>query len=193
MSHIKVKITENYKDSQVETIVCRGKLVLIDSKFPLIGTSNLFKQPIIISETEEVEVGDETLIDGKIYGIKEEDYHYKMGMTKIFALPENFSPKHLQAIVDGKLKNGDEVLVECVAYPPKQMIGVSLYAIKFDFNSHIKLFPVKKEETMENKLEQLANLLRKRGIRKYTCINDMGYSQIERDIVSLLWNPPTKK
>lgn len=34
------------------------------------------------------------------------------GAFKILALPEHFSPRHLQAIVDGKLKDGDKVLLE---------------------------------------------------------------------------------
>lgn len=36
-----------------------------------------------------------------------------------------------------------------------------------------------------NKLEQLAVLLEKAGVRKYLNINSFGYSQIERDIVQL--------
>lgn len=34
-------------------------------------------------------------------------------------------------------------------------------------------------------LEKLAKLLEKNDIRKHTCINGVGYSQVERDIVDL--------
>jgi hypothetical protein len=37
---------------------------------------------------------------------------HALDACKILALPEHFSPKHLQDIVDGKLKEG-KVLVEC--------------------------------------------------------------------------------
>ncbi len=41
-------------------------------------------------------------------------YCDKNKISKIMAIPEHFSPKQLQLIVDGKLKDGDKVLVECV-------------------------------------------------------------------------------
>ena len=41
-------------------------------------------------------------------------------------------------------------------------------------------------EVEEEKLKVLVSVLEKAGIRKYTCINKFGYSQIERDIVDLL-------
>lgn len=42
--------------------------------------------------------------------------------------------------------------------------------------------------TAEEPLQLLASLLEKEGLRKYTCINDWGYSQIERDIVTTITN-----
>lgn len=38
---------------------------------------------------------------------------------------------------------------------------------------------------MDEKLQKLVNLLEKAGVRKHTCINNFGYSQLERDIVDL--------
>ena len=38
---------------------------------------------------------------------------------------------------------------------------------------------------IDEKLQKLVNLLEKAGVRKYTCINNFGYSQLERDIVDL--------
>jgi hypothetical protein len=85
-------------------------------------------KPILISETEKIEIGDSVLCfypDGtsvirKI--ISETDtvwmddkgtgWFKDTAIFKILALPEQFSPKYLQAIVDGKLKDGDKVLVE---------------------------------------------------------------------------------
>lgn len=123
-----------------ETLVTEGKLVLV----PAINTDKviLFKEkngvfhvdkisldrpysmwkPIIISETEKIEVGDAW------FNIKNPDFihysateqevliinnQYKESCKKILTLPEHFSPKHLRAIVDGKLKDGDKVLIEC--------------------------------------------------------------------------------
>lgn len=39
--------------------------------------------------------------------------------------------------------------------------------------------------THEEGLEKLVAVLRKHGLRKHTCINDWGYSEIEREIVSI--------
>lgn len=68
--------------------------------------------PILISETEKIEVGD-------WYYIKEDsvilqaDYEpVGENIYKILALPEHFSPQRLQDIIDGKLKEG-KCLVEC--------------------------------------------------------------------------------
>jgi len=40
-------------------------------------------------------------------------------------------------------------------------------------------------KSKEHYLEKLATLLESKGIRKHTCINGIGHSQIERDIVDL--------
>ena len=73
------------------------------------GAPREYYRPILISRTEKIEVGDWVLWKGKILQAKSE--HTNVAI-KILALPEHFSPKHLQAIVDGKLKEG-KVLVEC--------------------------------------------------------------------------------
>jgi hypothetical protein len=71
-------------------------------------------KPILISETEKIEAGvDYMFAHGQI---QEPDKTYVeiTGSTKkILALPEHFSPKLLQDIVDGVLKSGDKVLIEC--------------------------------------------------------------------------------
>lgn len=41
-------------------------------------------------------------------------------------------------------------------------------------------------ETNNEPLELLVNELRQSNVRQYTCINDSGYSQLERNIVTIL-------
>lgn len=132
MNPIKVKHTEAYKDGQIDTIVCKGKLVLIKQKndiiFPCIS-SNLvdsdwcilnglvrsprnYYKPIIISETENHPNGlgyysqrTNAIVNSNPTWVPDKFCQV------ILALPENFSPEQLQAIADRKLK--DEVFVEC--------------------------------------------------------------------------------
>lgn len=157
------------KNELFDLDICKQR-VLIDN--------DLFS-PIIISETEEIEEKDNLLIKSNLYKegvIRYATKHYGKcvynfdnkkyvwtysGETyqqfiineeafKILVLPEQFSPKHLQAIIDGKLKDGDEVLVECddkwitVAHS----LDVEMF-IKLTKDNHIKLFPVKKEEYIQ--------------------------------------------
>lgn len=90
-----------------------------DSKGRKIGLEGnndywLGKIPIIISETEKIEVGDWVYYqDDNVIFKCEHPNLIGVGEYKVLSLPEHFSPKHLQAIVDGKMKNGDKVLVEC--------------------------------------------------------------------------------
>jgi hypothetical protein len=124
----KVNNTVSHKTSQGDVLVTKGKLVFIASKeLPMCELLNMpgygWIKPIIISETEKIEVGDKYLYDelGKFqiltctgqYKSDDTGLVFSNNAKKILALPEHFSPKHLQAIVDGKLKDGDEVYVEC--------------------------------------------------------------------------------
>mgnify|MGYP007039239774 CR=1 FL=1 len=123
----KINSTEKYSDGQGEYIVCRGKLLLLD-------TSNQYSEsypetidfdmgqyihemrPIIISETEQIKTGN-WVYNSKskeIYQITEKPFvEYE---HKILVLPAHFSNNHLQAIADGKIEEGDEVLVKCNRY-----------------------------------------------------------------------------
>lgn len=117
--------TVSHKTSQKgDSVVCaKGKLILIKPNY-LSSRGIMQNQPIIISETEKI--SDDEKINGGIFY----DSHYKnirndyVGLSnhKILALPENFSEKQNQAIADGKLKDGDEVLIECeiAAYDSKR-------------------------------------------------------------------------
>lgn len=182
-NQVKVTKTETYKDSQGEHIVCKGKLVLIRIKgeeafnipnnivhgipnckltrhIPAFGIGDYYK-PIIISETETIEKYDFVYNDEykTIYQwIKNADIKFdKIIAKKIIALPEQFSSKHLQAIIDGKLKDGDDVYVECtnIVHPEwDKPIGTEWHeTILKMFDKHIKLFPIKKEQTTFTKDE----------------------------------------
>jgi hypothetical protein len=85
-------------------IVTEGKLVLVDPSWSKAPFTALIEngKPILISETEKIEEDDLR------YGVQGESKYYK-----VLALPEHFSPEQLQMIVDGKLKDGDKLLVEC--------------------------------------------------------------------------------
>lgn len=61
------------------------------------------------------------------------------------------------------------------------------YDLKLRSNETVIISPILNPITNEEDiLIQLASLLEKAGIRKYTNINGFGYSQVERDIVQLL-------
>ena len=203
----KVKTTEIYNNSQDEHIVCKGKLVLlnenrkphgsqlcyeINNKIPFIydGRDNYLHtviKPIIISETEEIETGDKVLMeDGKIktngvdvgikYRIKSAPYN-----KKILALPEQFSPEQLQDIVDGKIKDGDKVYVECRFNTHGEFYKNDekwSYMCKLT-DSYIKLFAVKKEATWNEVFQILGN-------------PDVSLGTKEAMVMER-YNPPTKK
>ncbi len=69
---------------------------------------------------------------------------------KILALPEHFLSEQLQMIIDGKLKDGDRVLIECYGAPGS-------YGIE-RVNNHIILYPI--EEKMMYTREEVRSFLR---------------------------------
>jgi len=182
----KVKNTEPYKDAQADTIVCKGKLICgnVGSFSKLMDIEELRGKlrPIIISQNETIEFGDKYYgIDNNIHTF-ENGCYYSDEARKILALPENFSPKHLQAIVDGKLKYGDEVFVECMEHwteilNPKELPN-PFKIIKLTItDNHITLFPVKKEESWAEILKK-SNATNIHGLKLF--LDDFYY-------------PPTRK
>lgn len=122
---IKVTQTEKY-DSDI--IVCKGKLVFIWGdcrkeefyKYGIISHDGTqCAKPIVISEIEEICTGDNVLDNVNRIWINMESCfvnaakNNKEKSYKILALPEQLSPKHLQDILDGRLKDSDEVFIEC--------------------------------------------------------------------------------
>ncbi len=172
-NQVKVRNIDTHITSQGGHIVCEGKLQLIKSKE--VENSNVYVNNIghtsyIVSETELIHSEDKVLYKGEVLtasinrGYYLSTYEYTSvdvrtdSCKKILALPENFSPKHLQAIVDDKLENNDNVLVEC--YPKVMQFNQSMTdfnLIKLNKQSHIKLFPVKKKDDLADRLFKLAN------------------------------------
>jgi len=173
---IKVKDTTTHRiysdtDSKTvmaETIVAEGKIVLvecsnIESPFS-IETLHGFYKPILISLTEKIEIGDLYLmfIDNKWEQMERCSDQFEADRCnnnspikevcfKILSLPEYFSPTTLQQIVDGELKDGDMVLVECERDTNDESYFKGLKEYKIKLNPHITLY--KKEEKMYTKEE----------------------------------------
>jgi len=137
---IKVNNTQIYSRTNENTYdftsvpVVEGRLVLIDisgSKVQIDSmqhkdagtiyiTGRGWAKPIIISETEKIEDGTDAYLNNAIVRATAGNRATKiteLGGKKILALPEHFSPEQLQMIVDGRLKDGDKVLVECDGKP----------------------------------------------------------------------------
>ncbi len=177
---IKVKNSKTHKiysdlDSKsvmAETIVAEAKLVLIPLALPKtiheVCIKGNYYKPLLVSETEKIEDnGREWFYDSINSSIQKADIfmmsleeQLSRGLYKTLALPEHFSPKHLQAIVDGMLKDGDKVLVECEEHRPfegaKKGFGY-FKAIKLNSSHHITIHKIeKKMYTKEEAIELLA-------------------------------------
>lgn len=170
----KVSTTQKYSDSQGEHIVHESKLLLfgqhelnVHGRAITKGNQVAEIKTIIISETETPEIGDwvyhtsrmqifkvhhfgesngsKTFIPEDSLGLPSDEEMLVIDCHKILALPEHFSDKHLQAIVDGKMKDGDEVLVrvktDLEQYYENGVGGKE--KIYLDQQNHITLFPAK--------------------------------------------------
>ena len=150
----KVKNIQVYKDSQGEHIITKGILLLIkistinkswnvgqlcatgknkDNYF--ISTHQIDNnvvedrgyvliKPVIISDTEDIEIGDTALDirDNTLFLVEDElSNHWQNGnmqyqksyCKKVLVESENFSPKHIQAIISYKLKHQSVVNIKC--------------------------------------------------------------------------------
>ena len=137
MEATKVKKTHVFKDSQGEHIVASGKLLLLRCvEQPNVkvyikevtnhGTKQTGYIPFIVAYQEEpIYAHDKIIHDGKILTVKENKGKYVSTIElsfidirldlckKILVKPDNLSQKHLKAIQDGKLRDGDEVYIDC--------------------------------------------------------------------------------
>lgn len=168
----KVTHTETHDN----TIVCKGKLVLIPIKFVDIDFKDpsgiiakdytipkksengmtVSHKPIIISETE-VPMPNEServysSITKTVTTFPDPRFFSEGAYFKVLALPENFSPEILKDIVGGRLKDGDQVLMECEGiFHHKEewdgeMGGDFIKNIKLNKDNHITILPGKNEE-----------------------------------------------
>lgn len=172
----KVEQVERYSDSQGEHLVCRGKLILLEPEkcepLTLSGGHKYKKlKPIIISEIEEIKFHDIVFgkNDNSFFHWKESQHNIDYSrFSKVLAIPKQFSDKHLQAIVDGKIKFGDEVLVKCQAMSTVDVEGKGDGGLFLDYNqialdqqNHIALFPAK--QSLEEVAEEYALSFSKDG------------------------------
>lgn len=160
-----------------------------------------FFKPIIISETDQqdsLNKGDNILFTGsdglqEIYEYIECD-GYGMGVldsnknrctiayshtARILALSEQFSPEILQDIKDGKLKDGDDVYIECYNHILADKVFEQRILLT---NDNIKLFPVDKEDGWYDVIENI--------------IDAMSPAYNISDFIKILrsnYNPPTRK
>lgn len=124
--------------------------ILIDN-LKKTGPNTQYFQPILISETEVP--SEEGEGESAVYNSVNHLLIHKPTLIlgkgvdkKVLALPEHFSPDILQQIVNGTIKDGDGVLVECEQderyVDPECPIAVGggwSYRIKLNSESHITL------------------------------------------------------
>lgn len=190
----KVKTVESYEDSQGKHIVAKGKLVLLGNlddtckcKNPeeshqyacgwVIRGNKIYLngneiKPIIISETEKIEVGWKGWaykkdVEGELFKHFYTTNTWYNDAKVVLVLPEQFTKAHLQAIIDGKMKDGDEVYVECEEKESYSNDNGSSIPSRFSYYQgksyqvalhlpepgHVKLFSVKKEESWDDIFE----------------------------------------
>lgn len=128
MKNTTIKVTELINGK----LVCRGKLILIKTSssngISTIPFDDSWYKPIIVSETEDIMIGD--LFYWNKYHIIEtctikDDNNERF---KILALPEQIPVSVLQFIMDRKMKDGDEVYLECEELGLRQHgINVAIY------------------------------------------------------------------
>ncbi len=114
---IKVVETREVETSQAGTVQCvEGILVLNVNPiaFKFLTSNEILDdlKPIIVSETEQIKRGD-WVYDALTRLTFEALNTYTDSQKKVLVLSQHFTEKQLQAIADGKMKNGDRVLVEC--------------------------------------------------------------------------------
>lgn len=133
--------------------------------------------PIIVSETEKPNKGDWYIsyLESEPKPLEHngncgDGFYNHADTKKILAMPENISPKQLQVIVDGKLKEGDEVLVGCIKIEDDEYKYTSTelfndqhisYHVESDLKGYITLHKAKDEtwDDVERKFRQYRDSL----------------------------------
>lgn len=79
-------------------------------------------QPIIVSNIEQPENGDKVLADGRVWEFKDETGHGSAPMPywankktcmKIIVMPEQFTQEIIDEIIEGELKDGNRLIIDC--------------------------------------------------------------------------------
>jgi hypothetical protein len=112
----KLILIQAKEDSLLAFNQYNGEYYILPEKGARLKMPAQYLKPIIISETEKIEVGDWYLhynSGPKEYTLDSRGNILPYGNKKVLALPEHFSPKILNQIVNGELKDGDGVLLEC--------------------------------------------------------------------------------
>lgn len=179
---IKIQSVENYRNSGF--LVTRGKLVLIESKIPLNsvvyineGTKGMI--PIIVSETEKIEIRDNVWDNYRKVIMEAPDKSnadfYNMSLhryNKVLCFSDNFPKGTLQDIVEDKLKDGDVVFVECEhnkLFPMVENHNLQIRITDTNGEKHANVLPI------ESKIEKECSKT-KSGIK-------FPYSEIENIIM----------
>ncbi len=200
---LKVKETQSYKDSTGEKIVHKGILKRIEvlssgqvCPLGLTDSDEYTYKYIVISETENIEENDWVYnsYSGGMYLVTPTNLNYARYykntqiVFKIIVLPKQFSPETLQAIEYKIYKDGDEVFIECIEFTD----SLEQKHLKYEINltkNYANMLPINKNNALVEKgLKILKEELEKSDVRKYTCVNGFGYSQLERNIVEKLLN-----
>lgn len=119
-------------------------------------------QPLIICENEPLEVGDNFFWNNMIMTWVENDRNvWNTGLLppKAIATYKLFSSKHLKAIVDGKLKDLQEVLVELISWTdkPKEIhstMGESNWGVQYV--NRVKLTQIAKGYIILHRVENIS-------------------------------------
>jgi len=194
---IKAKVTRRLRESpdgkalppNEQVLVADGKLLLVDQRG--YTTTCYFKDfvggnithpllwfaPIIISETEKIEVGDWVVYGNakrsnhllkQVADEREADHYNQMGRlmddirrksptvtvwsAKVLALPENFSNEQLQAIIDEKLKDQQELMIECTGHE------YNGYVYQYPIKSPLTLYPTVATKVSIDQFNTIADL-----------------------------------
>lgn len=106
-----------------------------------------------------------------------------LGRMQTFKLSDEFIHDYIKSYnKDNVIK---EITVEYVEYSTDSQFPPVIIKPMYNSDGTIVIESMKETKDINTKaLEALAEELNKSGLRKYTCLNDFGYSQVERNIVS---------
>jgi hypothetical protein len=136
-------------------------------------------QPIIISTKDRIEIGDKIYhkADGKVITYTKEIAADKAlnnpstyGYYKVLVLPEQFSSKQLQAIVDGKMKEDDQVYVQCKRVGYQHM---SADFVELDSFNHATLHKIERKLYTKEEVDKIIEQQRSIAFAKFLHHTDL--------------------